>query len=61
MLWFNFTLGVNFIFFCFKLIIIYTIPKNKGYQNLNQGSNCTTTYIKLRDVIFCRHRRMLLE
>ena len=30
MLWFNFILGLNFIFFCFKLIIIhYHTPKQK--------------------------------
>ena len=30
MLWFNFILGLNVIFLCFKLIINITIPKNKG-------------------------------
>ena len=30
MLWFNFILGLNFIFFCFKLIIIhYHTPKQR--------------------------------
>ena len=43
MLWFNFILGLNFIFLCFKLIIIHTISQNKG-KNLNQGQNWTTTY-----------------
>ena len=41
MLWFNFILGSNFLFFCFKLIIMLlsyiTIPKNKRKENLNQG------------------------
>ena len=36
-LWFNFTFSLNFIFFCFKLIITYYHTKNKGKQNLNQG------------------------
>ena len=40
-LWFNFILGSNFLFFCFKLIIMLlsyiTIPKNKRKENLNQG------------------------
>ena len=38
MLWFNFILGLNVIFFCFILIIMslsyITIPKNKSKQNL---------------------------
>ena len=29
MLWFNFTLGLNFIFFCFKLIIIHYHTQNQ--------------------------------
>ena len=33
MLWFNFILALNFIFFCFKLIINITISKN-----INQGT-----------------------
>ena len=41
MLWFNFIPGSNFLFFCFKLIIMLlsyiTIPKNKRKENLNQG------------------------
>ena len=41
MLWFNFILGSNFLFFCFKLIIMLLsyiiIPKSKRKENLNQG------------------------
>ena len=41
MLWFNFILGSNFLFFCFNLIIMLlsyiTTPKNKRKENLNQG------------------------
>ena len=41
MLWFNFILGSNFLFFYSKLIIMLlsyiTIPKNKRKENLNQG------------------------
>ena len=38
MFWFNFILGLNFLFFYLKLIIIhYHIPKNKRKENLNQG------------------------
>ena len=45
MLWFNLILGWDYIFFCFKLIIIhYQLPKNKRKYNLNQGQNWTTTY-----------------
>ena len=40
-LWFNFILGSNFLFFCFKLIIMLlsyiTMPKNKRKENFNQG------------------------
>ena len=43
MLWFNFIHGLNFNFFCFKLIIIITLPKNKRKENLNQGGNWITT------------------
>ena len=33
MLWFNFLLGLNFVFFCFKLIIIhYHTQKQKKIQ-----------------------------
>ena len=33
MLWFNFILGLNFIFFCFKIIITnYQTPKQKKIQ-----------------------------
>ena len=39
--WFNFILALNFIFACFKLIIMslsyITIPQNKEKYNLNQG------------------------
>ena len=31
MLWLNFILGLNFIFFCFKFIIYYTSPYPKTY------------------------------
>ena len=35
MLWFNFILGLNFIFLCFKLIIIYYhTPKTKENKNV---------------------------
>ena len=44
MLWSNFLLGLNFIFFCFKLIIIHYHTNNVYYhiqkktkKNLNQG------------------------
>ena len=44
MLWFNFILGLNFLFFCFRLIIMLlsyiTIPKNKKIEfepRINRG------------------------
>ena len=39
MLWFNFILGLNFIFFCFKIIITHYQTKNKRKYKLNQGYN----------------------
>ena len=41
MLWFNFIIGLNFIFLCVKLVIInYHTPKQR---KINQGWNWTTT------------------
>ena len=34
-LWFNFILALNFIFFCFKEITYITVPKNKGKSGIN--------------------------
>ena len=39
MLWFNFILGLNFIFLCFKLIIIYYHTQKQRNIELNQGHN----------------------
>ena len=35
-LWFNFILGLNFIFFCFKLIIIHYHTQKPTYRGRNQ-------------------------
>ena len=38
MLWLKCILGLNVIFFCFKIIIIRVhVPKNKRKENLKQG------------------------
>ena len=37
MLWFNFILGLNFIFFCFKLIFYHTSPYPKTYLPWKHG------------------------
>ena len=37
MLWFNFILGSNFIFLCFKLIITHYNTQKQKKINLNQG------------------------
>ena len=50
MLWFNFTLGLIFVFFCLKLIIIkLPFPKTKVNHNNIYGeekNNCGTVGIK---------------
>ena len=35
-LWFNFILGINFVFFCFKLIIIHYHTRKPTYLGSNQ-------------------------
>ena len=45
MLWFNFILGLNFIFLCFKLIIIH-------YHTLKQKKIKLTPRIKLNHNIY---------
>ena len=37
MLWFNFIPGLNFVFLCFKLIIIHYHAQTQRKINLNQG------------------------
>ena len=37
MLWFNFTLGLSFIFLCFKLIMIIHYPEKKSNKLLSNS------------------------
>ena len=43
MLWFNCILGLNFIFFCFKLIIIHNHTQEQKKMKFNLRLNKTTT------------------
>ena len=48
MLWFNFILGLNFIFLCFKLIIIH-------YHTQNQRKTNFKARVKLNHNIYLNH------
>ena len=55
MLWFNFILGLNFVFFCFKLIIVHYHTNN--YHTQKQNKIKFKPRIKLNhNIYFTRHQ-----